>query len=338
MKKLEIIITHYNEGFGVLKPLLDSINIQQDIDFKDIGVTIVNDGNLCLLAKEYFTGYKFDIHYFIKEHNGVSSARNFGFDKSESEYLMFCDCDDMFFSVCALWVIFREINSINPSTKTPGFDVLTSVFIQETYNKETKSFNFINRGDKNSGSVDSTFIHGKVYRRQYLLANKIRWCESLTIHEDSYFNCLCQVLTKNIKYLSNPFYIWKWREGSICRSENYMLRTYTNLLDSSDALTQQYIARNLMDNAKHNVVHMFYNTYFTLNLKEYLSKENYNYRYTIEKRFREYYAKYVSLFNQINPDIKVSIIKQLKNTFYSKGLIMESFTFESWIMHIINLK
>lgn len=45
MKKLEILITHYNEGFEVLKPLLDSINIQQSINFNDIGVIITNDGD-----------------------------------------------------------------------------------------------------------------------------------------------------------------------------------------------------------------------------------------------------------------------------------------------------
>ena len=35
---------------------------------------------------------------------------------------------------------------------------------------------------------DSTFVHGKVHRRQYLLDQRIRWNPALTIHEDSYFN------------------------------------------------------------------------------------------------------------------------------------------------------
>ena len=55
--------------------------------------------------------------------------------------------------------------------------------------------------------MDSTFVHGKVHRRRYLLKNKIRWNDNLTIHEDSYFNILCQNLTENAKYCPFPFYL-----------------------------------------------------------------------------------------------------------------------------------
>ena len=48
--------------------------------------------------------------------------------------------------------------------------------------------------------MDSTFVHGKVHRRQYLIDKEIRWNDALTIHEDSYFNILCQNLSTNIKY------------------------------------------------------------------------------------------------------------------------------------------
>ena len=33
-----------------------------------------------------------------------------------------------------------------------------------------------------------------------LLKQKIRWNDNLTIHEDSYFNSLCQKLAKELKY------------------------------------------------------------------------------------------------------------------------------------------
>ena len=101
---------------------------------------------------------------------------------------MFCDADDMFFNVCGLYIVFREID------KNGGFDSLVSVFVEETRDPKTKEIVYINR------EMDSTFVHGKVHRRKYLLNNNIRWNNSLTIHEDSYFNCLCQKLSKDVKY------------------------------------------------------------------------------------------------------------------------------------------
>ena len=44
---------------------------------------------------------------------------------------MFCDADDMFYNVCGLWIIFREIDN-------GGFDTLMSAFLEETINPKTK--------------------------------------------------------------------------------------------------------------------------------------------------------------------------------------------------------
>ena len=43
--KLQILIPQYQETDEIIKPLLDSIEIQQNVDLKrDVGVVIVNDG------------------------------------------------------------------------------------------------------------------------------------------------------------------------------------------------------------------------------------------------------------------------------------------------------
>lgn len=89
--------------------------------------------------------------------------------------------------------------------------------------------------------MDSTFVHGKVHRRQYLLDNKIRFNPKLTIHEDSFFNILAQNLTESAKYCPTPFYLWKWRDTSVCRHDkDYILKTYNNMLDSNDALIDEF--------------------------------------------------------------------------------------------------
>ena len=43
--KLQILVPQYKETEDIIKPLLDSIEVQQNIDLKnEVGVIIVNDG------------------------------------------------------------------------------------------------------------------------------------------------------------------------------------------------------------------------------------------------------------------------------------------------------
>ena len=121
--KLQFLVPQYKETEEVVKPLLDSIAIQQNVDMKDIGVIICNDGSDVFLSEEFINSYPFEIRYFKEPHRGVSATRNACLDKATADYVMFCDADDMFFSVCGLWIIFREMNV--------GFDSLTSMFIEE---------------------------------------------------------------------------------------------------------------------------------------------------------------------------------------------------------------
>ena len=55
-------------------------------------------------------------------------------------------------------------------------------------------------------------------------------------------------LSKNVKYCQTPFYLWKWRDDSVCRHDpKYILRTYRNMLDSNDALVQELRKNNAPD-------------------------------------------------------------------------------------------
>jgi len=331
MKKLQILIPHYKEPFETIKPLLDSINIQQNIDLKnDVGVIIVNDGNECILDKSLFNNYDYEIEYYINEHKGVSATRNACLDKAEAEYVMFCDCDDMFCNVCGLWIVFREM--------IEGFDVLVSMFVEETRASNTKEIIYINRGNIQHG-VDAVFVHGKIYRRQYLIDQNIRWNEKLTIHEDSYFNCLCQTLSKNVKYCPTPFYLWKWRDDSVCRHDSkYMLKTYNNMLDSTTELILELIKRNKVNDAQIRAVSMIYDAYFTMNKAEWINQENKEYRRKTELRFKQYYNQFSYLLDAINEGTKAQIIMGIKNRFFQEGLFLESITFDQWISHIKKLK
>ena len=330
--KLQILVPQYKETDDVIKPLLDSIAIQQSVDLKnEVGVIIVNDGTDVHLSDELINSYPFKIDYYKHQHEGVSATRNACLDRATADYVMFCDADDMFCNVCGLYIIFREIEN-------GGFDSLTSVFMEETRHPETKEILYINRGDAAQGGVDSTFVHGKVHKRQYLLDMNIRWNPKLTIHEDSYFNCLCQKLSKNVKYCPMPFYLWKWRDESVCRSDfKYILKTYNNMLDSNTALVEEFTRRGMKEESQFYSTAMVYDAYFTMNKAEWINQENQEYRNSTELRFKQYYLKFKDLLDTIPEMTKNQIIMGIKNRMFTEGLVLESITFDAWIKHILEL-
>ena len=319
--KLQILVPQYNEPDEVIKPLLDSIAIQQNVPMNEIGVIICNDGSDTLLTDEFLNSYPFKIEYYKEPHRGVSATRNACLDKAEADYVMFCDADDMFFNACGLWMMFREMDA--------GFDSMTSVFVEETRIPETKEITYINR------EMDSTFVHGKIHNRRYLMREKIRWNDSLTIHEDSYFNILCQNLSKNVKYCPMPFYLWKWRDDSVCRHDpKYILKTYNNMLDSNDALITEFMQRGMHDKAMFFSVMMIFDAYYTMNKDEWLNQENQDYRNKTELRFADYYRKYKNFWDTIPINDKMQISNQIRSRSVMEGMRMEAVTIDDWLKHV----
>lgn len=322
--KLQILIPQYKEVDEVIKPLLDSIAIQQNVPMDEIGVIICNDGSDMFLSDELLNSYPFRIEYHKEPHRGVSGTRNACLDYATADYVMFCDADDMFCNVCGLWIIFREMGIDG------GFDSMVSVFVEESRNPENKKeVTYINH------DMDSTFVHGKVHRRKYLLKQKIRWNEKLTIHEDSYFNILCQNLSTNVKYCPMPFYLWKWRDESVCRHDpKYILKTYRNMLDSNDALVDEFLSRGVQDKAAFYTAFMIFDAYYAMNKEEWKNQENQEYRDSTEKRFAEYYEKHKDLWNSIPINDKMMISNNVRSRSVMEGMRMEAITIDGWLKHI----
>ena len=334
---LQILIPHYHEEADVVKPLLDSIALQQNVDFNEIGVVICHDGEDIpdfALANTYPFGIK-QIHI---PHGGVSAARNACLDYAVAEYVMFCDADDMFHNSCGLWMLFKEM--------AIGFDSLVSCFVEETRVPEDVPANpqagqpAMKKGEPLyiNHEMDSTFVHGKVHRRKYLLDNRIRFNDSLTIHEDSYFNILAQNLSENVKYCPTAFYLWKWRDASVCRHDpKYILKTYRNMLDSNDALVDEFLRRGRQDKAAFYCVFMVFDAYYCMNKPEWVNQENKEYRDMTELRFADYYARHKDLWDGVPMGDKMQISNGVRSRSVGEGMMMEAVTIDAWLRHISKL-
>lgn len=330
--KLQFLIPQYNETDDIIKPLLDSIAIQQNVDFNEIGAIICNDGSDVFLSDDLLNGYPFPVEYHKESHRGVSATRNACLDYSTADYVMFCDADDIIHNACGLWILFKEMDT--------GFDSLVSCFVEETRCGQDIPANpktgqpAMKKGDVMyiNHELDSTFVHGKVHRRQYLIEQNIRFNDALTIHEDSYFNILCQNLSENVKYCPTPFYLWRWRDNSVCRHDpKYILKTYRNMLDSNDALVDEFIRRGRQDKAAFYCGFIVFDAYYTMNKPEWINQENREYRDMTEKRFAEYFAKHRSLWDSVPVPDKMRLSNDVRTRSVNEGMLMESVTIEEWL-------
>lgn len=324
--KLQILIPQYKETEEVMKPLLDSIALQQGIDFNEVGVIIVNDGYPeSKLSEKFLNSYPFDIQYYLEEHRGVSGTRNSCLDHSEADYVMFCDADDMFYSMVGLNIIFVEMDK--------GFNSLTTKFYEEIH-RDGKMWFIEHKNDR-------TFVHGKFHRRQYLIDNDIRFNDNLTVHEDSYFNLLATTVSRDsetIKYSDVPIYLWKWRDESVCRHDPlYMQKTYKFYIDSITALIEQFIERDMEKQANTLMCSQMFDTYYLMNTPSWLKQDNQEYRLDTEKRFKEFYLQFEDMFNKLDSTFKVSMSNQVRANKIKSGMEMENMTFNQWIEYIKGL-
>lgn len=321
--KLQILIPHWQERPEEMEPLLDSIALQQGIDISEVGVIIAHDGpDASPLPEEWHERYPFEIKHVQADRGGVSHTRNAALDAATADYVMFCDADDMFCDVCGLHIVFREMEA--------GFDTLVSCFREESRDPADKSKPLYINHD-----MDSTFVHGKVHRRGYLVDNGIRFNDGLTVHEDSYFNILAQNLTENAKYCPMPFYLWRWRDESVCRHDpDYILKTYNNMLDSNDALVDEFVRRMREDKANFYVGFMVMDAYYLMNKPEWLDKTHADYRAAVESRFKTYWAKHKEQFKRLTEQEKMQISMGVRSRSVMEGMLMEAVTLDQWISHI----
>lgn len=319
--KLQILVPQYKETDEIIKSLLDSLLIQQNVDFNEFSVIIVNDGTDVCLSDKLLTSYPFKIDYYKAPHRGVSATRNTCLDYATADYVMFCDADDMFYNACGLYLIFREINL--------GFDTLSSKFIEEGHT-DSGEVVYINREN------DSTFVHGKVHRRQYLIDNNIRWNPELTIHEDSFFNSQCQLYTDKPKYLNESFYLWKWRPDSVCRRDpEYILKTYPCLIDSIDSLVDKLERDGKHERAVYYTAYLLFTSYYTINKPQWRDKKNLDYLMKMELRCYQFFTKHESKWKEFPLKSAMELSSKLRVQAINEGMLLEQLTLDQWLNKLI---
>lgn len=255
---LTVIIPQYNEKESEVIELLDSINMQRGISFEDIRVLMINDSNPSgRISDEIINRYKkLNIKYLTTPKNaGPGQTRQFGIDNCETDYLIFADADDGFYSCDVFTKIYGVIEQYKAENKV--LDIIYSKWIEELLTD--------NAYVQIPHTPDATWVHGKVFRTKYLTDNNIRFNPKIRLHEDSYFNIIAQMNTQNVASIDDYTYYWKWNENSLTRQTkykyHYLVDTVDDLVVSIDDAMEQLINRNTKGREEYVVKGIFFMYY-----------------------------------------------------------------------------
>lgn len=320
--KLSILIPHYKEPWRTVKQMFDSLALQRGIDWKDVQIIIIQDGEDGTLERNHFVNYGLPIVQHTVPHGGISKARNAGLDAAEGDYIMWCDCDDFFHSAYGLHLLFSAMQ------EEP--DIINSGFIEESMaNGEYRIY---------AHDSDITFVHGKAFKKQFLLDNEIRYPEDITKHEDGATIGLAFQLTKSVKYIRTPFYTWAWNPESVMRQGGItltLLETYPELMKARHRFMEEMVKRG--KNIDRHVAKTIFTAYYDFQKQTFTSEENIELIRKAARAVKEFYAKYKDNYLANDGKVLAEMANQSRVHAYEGGMLMEQTTIGQFLKMITGL-
>ncbi|MBR3236712.1 glycosyltransferase [Candidatus Saccharibacteria bacterium] len=215
--KISVIVPVYNVE-EYLPKCLNSLTSQTEKDIKIICVDDGStDGSLAIL-KEYEKKDK-RILVVSKKNGGLSSARNAGLLKCDTEYVMFCDSDDFYAKrMCEKMLSTIEEDESDLATCTQNVIYLTHSEMKES-DRNYYRLNYVGKQYIHDELILKTDVSvlNKIFRMSVIQKYDIKFPEGLN-NEDFYFYNAYMSVAKSISYVNQRLYNYIRREGSIMSS------------------------------------------------------------------------------------------------------------------------
>ena len=243
MVKISVIIPVYNVE-NYLRQALDSILNQTMID--NLEVLMVDDGstdNSKYIVDEYADKYD-NFHVYHKKHEGQAIARNFAIDLAKGEYIHFMDADD-YLSPKA----YEKLYYFNPSNdfvvgnvlKFGEYNIWENILFKKAFgmfNGDIKSFRLIQAPQ----ILWDTITCNKLFKKQFLDKNNIRFINDDVYYEDLIFSLQAYALADSIGFSRDIFYYWRVR-----KDKSSVTQVQDSVKNFEDRLKVLIIYNYLMD-------------------------------------------------------------------------------------------
>lgn len=217
--KVSVVMPVYNTE----KYLDESLNSIENQTLKDIEIICVNDGSTdnSLKILESHASRDDRIKIINQENQGVSVARNAGIEAATGEYISFVDSDD-------LLVDFAYDKSYENASRF-GVDIMEfncmEFFDGEDFEIPSYEHDYskvrVRKRRKNQDPFETLglgkgLVWNKLWRREFILNNNLKFCEGASRGEDTIFNDLSIPLICKTVIDDNALYCYRRnREGSL---------------------------------------------------------------------------------------------------------------------------
>ena len=257
MVKISVIIPVYNSE-KYLKECIDSILAQT---YKNYEIIIINDGstdNSKYICEQYEKSHN-NVKLYSIENHGVSYARNLGISKANGEFIYFMDSDDILFSKC--FEIFDKLKIDNNSLYCfKWMDYYKNTIPEFNSNYDVEKFTNTKELILLDDNI-SSFLWNKIYQKNILIDNNLRFDENIHYCEDKIFNLQYVKYVNTIIYNPNLFYLYRVRKNSV-----------TGKYISEKNLSVFNVCEYIINNSKNKKIEDYYKWLYIVNYKKFKVK------------------------------------------------------------------
>ncbi len=309
MNKLDIIIPYYKEDKKLILRLLKSIQSQRNINFKEIGILLINDhSNNKITKKDLLDFPQLQITLLQTEKNvGPGLTRQKGIDFSTAEYITFIDADDTYYDSNCLSKIIDIINLKKPN-------LILSDWMEESFINHEKELLLHHS--------DLIFIHGKFIKRSYLKEKNISFSPELRLHEDSYFSTILLLSTPDAENTNIITNYWRYHNQSIVRAKNqyhYLVRTLSQLI-TNNRCVYKYLKNTENPFVNEYAIKACAYLYYTLSSYLFADKNDsklQELKHSYESEFFDFLVECVDAFNETPVPLAQKYMNEQRTNFLS---------------------
>ena len=239
-KLVSIVVPVYNSKESLMF-CVDSLLKQT---YKNIEIVLIDDGStdespiLCDSLEEKYN----NVRTYHKENGGLSSARNYGIEKSSGEYICFVDSDD--------YINYKMIEILMDSIYKNNSDISVCNFMDVyDYSNNQKNAEFDKISIENFSKFEALKmltnlnvgfapnVCNKIFNKK-LFSNNL--FPNGKLYEDMIVTTTAINNSNNISYINVPLYYYYQRKDSITKS--YNLKEYDHI--EMSMLVLKYIEKN----------------------------------------------------------------------------------------------
>lgn len=215
--KISVIVPVYKVELNHLRECLNSLVNQTMHECEFIVVSDGASNEECSLCKDFARSDP-RIHFFKRNHAGVSSTRNFGIAQSNGEYITFVDSDDWINNdTCEIIYNFAKKNNSEAVLWEAALYLNNQPHFQYYSPEDIDLLSRIQINDlikniiftRNSTYNSATLVSCKLFKRQIIAENHIQYPTNLAFSEDRVFNIQALLKSQRISYKKELLYYYR---------------------------------------------------------------------------------------------------------------------------------